>query len=90
MRIGFVYGEILAFASVHPVGTLFLASRNRVLPSAREAGRKAGGLARVTNTRPSSSVQCLGLAGTWEQYHDHVFQFSSLSKYREIIAPSKE
>jgi hypothetical protein len=54
MRIGFVYSEILAFASAHSVGTEFLASRNRVL-----------GLARVTNTRPPSSVQCLGLAGTW-------------------------
>jgi hypothetical protein len=44
MRIGFVYSEILAFASVHSVGTVFLASRNRVLPAAREAGRKAEGL----------------------------------------------
>jgi hypothetical protein len=77
MRIGFVYSEILAFASVHPFGTVFLASRNRVLPSAREAGRMAGGLARVTNTRSSSNVQCLGLAGTWKQYHDHVSQSSS-------------
>jgi hypothetical protein len=58
-----------AFASVQcPSGWYCISCLQKQGSTDRQGGRTKGwGLARVTNTRPSSKcVQCLGLAGTWD------------------------
>jgi hypothetical protein len=76
MRIGFVYSEILAFASAHSVGTEFLASRNRVLPAARQDGKAGACPCNQYAATIKCSMSWLGrhMGG---QHHDHVSQFSS-------------